>query len=309
MTHRERMITALTMGTPDRIPTLELEFQLPYELIGKNHLTEDDLKGLSPKEIEYKINDNVEFLLELYEKLEHDVIPLHYLNEEHILMTVKRIRQVSGWEYMVVTHGDGTFAIMDGPQMADFAYRLYDDPDSVTEEAERMCERAIDHNRRYLDAGFDGFILCSDYCFNKGPFISPAMFAKYITPYLSRIIADIREKGGYAIKHTDGNIMPILDQLLSANPHAIHSLDPMAGVDIAEVKRLTKGKCALIGNVNCALMQTGTPEQVAESARYCLAHGKPAGGYIFSTSNVPFRGLPLERYLIALNEWKKVRDY
>jgi hypothetical protein len=32
--------------------------------------------------------------------------------------------------------------------------------------------------------------------------------------------------------------MPILNDLLDANPHALHSLDPQAGVDMAEMVRL-----------------------------------------------------------------------
>ena len=32
--------------------------------------------------------------------------------------------------------------------------------------------------------------------------------------------------------------------------------------------------------MNCGLMDTGTDEQVAESIRYALRHGKPGGGYI-----------------------------
>ena len=103
--------------------------------------------------------------------------------------------------------------------------------------------------------------------------------------------------------------MPILDQLVEANPHAIHSLDPMAGVDIAKVKKLVGDKVCLIGNVNCALLQTGTDEQVIESAKYCLTHGKPNGGYIYSTSNVPFKGLELKRYQLVLDIWKQYRKY
>ena len=68
--------------------------------------------------------------------------------------------------------------------------------------------------------------------------------------------------GFYAIKHTDGNIMPILDQLVQAGPHALHSLDPQGGVDIAEVKRLYGDRVCLIGNVNCGLLDTGTDEEV-----------------------------------------------
>ena len=127
--------------------------------------------------------------------------------------------------------------------------------------------------------------LCRDYCFNAGPFLSPRQFAEFITPYLAQQVRAFREMGFYTIKHTDGNILPIIDQLVQANPHALHSLDPQAGIDIADIKRRYGKQICLIGNVHCGLMDTGTTEQVIESARYALKHGMPEGGYIFSTSN------------------------
>ena len=48
-----------------------------------------------------------------------------------------------------------------------------------------------------------------------------------------------------------------------------------------------------------AALQTGTEEEVVASAEYCLTYGKPHGGYIFCTSNVPFKGMPPERALPA----------
>ena len=83
----------------------------------------------------------------------------------------------------------------------------------------------------------------------------------------------------------------------------------MAGVDIREVKRLVGHKVALCGNVHCAAMQTGTDEEVIASAEYCLKYGGEGGGYIFATSNVPFRGMPPERYQLVLDIWKKHRKY
>jgi len=311
MTPKERMITALTLGTPDRVPTFELEFQLTEELMGpgKRFLNQDDLKNASPKEREKKLADNAQFILEVYEKLEHDAICLHYLNQESTIETVKWIRKFSGDKYMLLMHGDGTFAIPNGNEFEEFVYRIVDDPDDVHAQAQRMRDGAIANNRKMLDNGIDGFILCSDYCFNQGPFLSPKMFSEFVTPYLAAIIEDIRKHGGYAIKHTDGNIMPILDQLVSTNPHALHSIDPMAGVDIAEVKRLYGDKVALCGNVHCAAMQTGTEQEVIDSCEYCLTHAKPGGGYVFCTSNIPFKGLPLERYQLVLDVWKRMRDY
>ena len=89
--------------------------------------------------------------------------------------------------------------------------------------------------------------------------------------------------------------MPILDSLVECNPHALHSLDPQGGVDIAKVKRLVGNKVCLIGNVNCGLLDTGTDDEVIEPARYALKHGMPGGGYIFSTSNCIYTGMKLER--------------
>ena len=309
MTSKERMATALQLGIPDRVPTFELEFQLSEELMGKSFLTEHELEGLSASEVDRKIAENAQFMIQVHDRLEHDATRMQYLNEEHTIQTIRRLHEYSGDRFMLLAHGDGTFAIPDGDGMLDFAYRIADDPESVHEQAEQMVRHAMEHDLRLLDAGLDGFILCSDYCFNKGPFLSPRMFAEFVTPYLARLIETIRNHGGYAIKHTDGNIMPILDQLVSTRPHALHSIDPMAGVDIREVKRLVGDKVALCGNVHCAAMQTGTDEEVIASAEYCLTYAKPGGGYVFCTSNIPFKGLPLERYLMVLDVWKRMRDY
>jgi len=309
MTPKQRAVAALTCQIPDQVPTFELEFQLTREYIGKDYLRQHELKDLSASEIDRKLHENAEFLIELFDKLEYSIIPIHHLSFENQLETAKIIRKMTGDKYMLTKHGDGTFGIPDGTHMYAFAYRIADDPGGLHADAERMANGAIEANKKAVDAGFDSFILCADYCYNTGSFLSPPMFREFVTPYLKKIIKSIRESGAYAIKHTDGDIMPILDQLAECEPHGIHSLDPMARVDIKEVKRLVGDKICLCGNVNCALMQTGTDEEVIASAEYALTHGKPNGGFIYATSNCPFHGLPLERYLLVLDVWKKHRDY
>ena len=303
------MITALNRGIPDRVPTFELEFQLSEELVGKSFLHEEELEGLPETEVQRKLRENAALLIEVYEKLEHDAICLHYLTTEHIGRTAEYIRELSGDRFMILAHGDGTLGIPDGNGLYELSYALFETPDEMHDQCRRMADEAIARNDYLLSHGLDGFILCSDYCFNQGPFMSPAMFSEFITPYLRDIIAAIRARGGYAIKHTDGNIMPIIDQLASCNPHALHSLDPMAGVDIRVVKEQYGDRLALCGNVHCAAMQTGSEQDVIDSAEYCLKYGKPGGGYVYCTSNIPFKGLPLERYQLVLDVWKKYRDY
>jgi uroporphyrinogen decarboxylase len=155
----------------------------------------------------------------------------------------------------------------------------------------------------------DGLALCSDYCFNTGPFLPLPWFDRFVTPFLHRLVAAYKGLGLYVIKHTDGNIMPILDRLVpldaASRPHALHSLDPQGGVDMAEVVRRVGDKVCLCGNVHCGLMQTGTDEQVVESARYALREGMKAPGYVFCTSNCIYTGMPLPRYELILDVWRR----
>lgn len=318
MTHRERFIAALEGRVPDYVPTFELEFQLEREMFGAafdySLTTSQALAACGQGERMRRLGALAEHTARLYlEGLEYDSIPVNGPDIpkafEDRLDFIRLLRKTVGNSACLHHHGDGTMALPDGNAMYGFAYRIADDYDGLLAEAEKMADDAIEQNKRLADAGLDVFILCSDYCYNSGPYISPRMFSQLITPNLARIIEGIRKMGCYAIKHTDGNIMPILDQLVQANPHALHSLDPMAGVDIAVLKRTVGEKVALCGNVNCALMQTGTTEQVLQSARYCMENGKPGGGYVFCTSNVPFKGLPPERYQLILDYWKRERAY
>jgi uroporphyrinogen decarboxylase len=190
--------------------------------------------------------------------------------------------------------------------MMEFVEKLADEPQEMKDNAQREVDNALARAARIRTwEVLDGFCLCADYCFNDNPFMSPAMFDEFVTPYLIQLVAGYRELGFYVIKHTDGNIMPILDALVSANPHAIHSIDPQAGVSLAEVKRLVGDKVCVIGNVNCALLQTGTEEDVIAEVRRALRQGKPGGGYVFSTSNCIYTGMPLERYELMLKVWRE----
>lgn len=309
MTPKERAVKALTLQIPDKIPTFELEFQLEKEMFGKNFLRYQELEGLSPKEKEYRVKENAEYMLQVYEALEYSIIPIHYLKLPEMKMTIRHIRELTGERFMLTAHGDGTFAIPSGENLFDFVYWLTDHPEEVREKARKMAASAIERNKELIDTGLDSFILCDDYCFNSGPFLSPDMFRDFIQPYLYQIIKETRKDGAYTIKHTDGNIMPILNMLVECKPHALHSIDPMAGVDIREVKRLVGDKVCLCGNVHCAALQTGSEQDIINSCEYCLTYAKPNGGYIYCTSNIPFKGLKPERYRLVLDMWKKHRDY
>ena len=320
MTHRQRFIAALEgRQVPGRVPHFELVFFLTMEAFGRVHPSQRNYgqwQQMSETERQLHRRDIADLYVQTARKYEHSAIFFHApggwddQHDDESMRCFDLIREMSGDEYFLMMHGDCTMGLPGGNQMEDFCIRLVEEPEKVKDEQARAVDAALERGQRFRKHGaLDGFALCSDYCFNVNPFLSPAQFDEFVTPYLARLTQGYREMGLYVIKHTDGNIMPILDSLASTHPHALHSLDPQGGVDIAEIKKRVGKQLCLIGNVNCALMDTGTDEQVIESTRYALKHGMPGGGYIFSTSNCIYTGMTLARYELMLDVWRKEGNY
>lgn len=89
-----------------------------------------------------------------------------------------------------------------------------------------------------------------------------------------------------------------------------HSLDPQGGVDLTEVRKIAGENIALIGNVNCGLLQTGTDEECRAG---CAARPEAGNGsgkrYVFATSNCVYTGMALERYEMMLDIWREYGNY
>ncbi len=316
MTPRQRFIAALERKPlSGRVPHFELVFFLTMEAFGKvhpNHRHYGQWQQMEEKERELHRRDMASIFVATAERFEHSAIFLHPnpWSTDEVCRLIDLVREMSGDRYFLMLHGDATPGIPAGGNMESYCYRLADEPEKVKAESAAAVEQALATAEIYQrHGGLDGFALCSDYCLNTGPFLSPALFAEFVTPYLDRLIRGYRDMGFYTIKHTDGNIMPIIDQLVQARPHALHSLDPQAGIDIAEVKRRYGREVCLIGNVNCGLLDNGTDEECANAVRYCLKHGMPGGGYIFSTSNCIYTGMRLARYEAMLEIWRREGNY
>ena len=268
MTAREKFVVALEGGqVVGRVPHFELVFFLTMEAFGRvhpSHRVFSQWEQMSARERELQRRDIADVYVMTARRYEHSAILFHAPGQwgndpvGEMIGTLEEIRGLSGGEFFLMVHGDATYSIENAARMMEFAERIADHPEQVRDKAARMVDEALVRGERIRSAGvLDGMALCSDYCFNTGPFMSPAMFDDFITPYLARLTAGYRAMGFYVIKHTDGNIMPILDSLLSTRPHALHSLDPQGGIDMAEMKRRAGKKVCLIGNVNCAVAGHG----------------------------------------------------
>ncbi len=317
MTEKQRFIAALERKPiTGKVPHFELVFFLTMQALGKvhpDHRKFNQWNQMSETEKDLLRRDHADCYIDIAKKYGHSAIFVGSPNgefEEQIKF-YNTVREKIDDEYFVMIYGDPTFGIPNGDNMLEFSVQCTEEPQKMKKKAQNEVDNHIREAEKLskYHGLVDGFAMCSDYCFNTNPFLSPSMFSGFVTPYLAQIIKAYRDLGFYTIKHTDGNIMPILDQMVQCNPHALHSIDPQAGVDLAEVKRLAGDKVCLIGNVNCGLLQTGTEEEVAADVRRALQQGMPGYGYIFSTSNCIYTGMPLERYELMNKIWAEEGIY
>jgi len=149
-----------------------------------------------------------------------------------------------------------------------------------------------------------------DYAGNRGPLMSPKHFRDLFYPGLQRVIQGFKDLGLLVIKHTDGNLWPILDMIVDSGIDCLDPIDPQAGMDLAEVKAKYGHRVALKGNVDCAHTMTfGTPKDVAAETKAALRKGAPGGGFILSSSNSIHSSVKPENYLAMLQTLEKYGRY
>jgi len=184
-----------------------------------------------------------------------------------------------------------------------FSLLLYDDPDFVDEVITACTDFYIEGGRRMIEAGVDGITFADDYGSTSAPFMSPAKFEKHIIPQLSRMVRCFRQMGVPVMMHSDGNIRPLLDGIVSGTEiNAYHPIERGTGMDLKEVKQSFGQKICLIGNVdNKTTLVTGTVEDVKAEAIDCIKTAAPGGGYILASDHSLKDDMPNEN-IFALYE-------
>lgn len=298
------MLKTLRFEEPDRPPHFETMFELERDAFGLDFPERGTWQTCSRTEKERMIDQCMEIYALIIERYKWDALLVFWpWSDPDGVIAAKKTFGESILVGSVV--GNTTWSIESMTDWMQFSLDLVEHPERVHAAAREKETTAIATFDRLIDAGADFILLVNDIAFNSGPFISPTHFHEFVTPYLAREVQHIRDRGAIPFVHSDGDIMPVLDDYLSLGAACFQSVDPMAGMDIAEVKRRCHGKMALMGNVQCNLLQDGPKEAIRESALYCLEHASPGGGYIFGTSNTIFPGMPLDNYEYMLEIYRE----
>ena len=161
---------------------------------------------------------------------------------------------------------------------------MYRRPEVVEALIQRFTREAIEVGKWAIDEGADAIQLCVDYGNKRGPWMSPDMFRKFVKPALEAHCKAFKKKGAFVILHSDGNISPLLKDIVEAGVDAYQGIDVMAGMDLGEIKAKYGDRICLVGNVDPRVIEFGSKEDVKREVDRCLSQAGPGGGYILSAS-------------------------
>jgi len=191
-----------------------------------------------------------------------------------------------------------------------FLEMMYLEPEMTQEFCDLYLKRGLAIAEKAIELGADVLLVCSDWAFNSGPMASPGLIRKYWIPQI-KAVADLCHKNGvFLVKHTDGNIMKIADDFVNMGIDGYQGIEPNAGMNLAEMKKLYGDKILFMGNVDCGrTLPFGTPEEVIEETKQCIRDGAPGGGYILSSCNTIQKSVPLENYMAMIETAHKYSKY
>lgn len=163
-----------------------------------------------------------------------------------------------------------------------FGYMLYDDPDLIHEVHGRYSAWSAAVVRHLNELDFDFYWVADDVAGNDGPFMSPKVFREFFLPHMRTVAQEIKKPWIY---HCDGDLFPLLPDLLTLGMNAIHPIQPSA-MDIVQVKREYSERVGIVGNIDLDYTLTrGTPEEVDAEVKERIRTVGPGGGYMLSSAN------------------------
>jgi uroporphyrinogen decarboxylase len=194
--------------------------------------------------------------------------------------------------------------------MSQFLMDMIENPDLVHELIELTLSHDIRAMQRVVQAGVDVVIFGDDYADKNSTLMSPRHFKEFILPGLKRSVEAAHEAGAYVVKHTDGNIMPILDMIVDTGIDGLNPIEPAAGMDISLLKQRYGRRIALIGNVDCGYLLCQAPvEEVRAVTRDTIRVAAPGGGYCLSSSNSIHSSVRPENFMAMIETWREYRTY
>jgi uroporphyrinogen decarboxylase len=201
----------------------------------------------------------------------------------------------SGWHLAFQVRGGIDKIAIDSYRNPDFAANLVD---KMAAACQRFAEAMI-------EAGVDVLFVTDDYADNHGPYINLKLLREHELPSLKKIVDKAHHHGVPVLKHSDGNLYPILEEICATGVDGLHPIEP-GPMDLGDVKARYGGRICLLGNVDCKyVLPYGSEDDVRRDVRRCIDAGGENGGFVLTSSNSMHSNVKVENIYTMVDEARK----
>jgi uroporphyrinogen decarboxylase len=182
-------------------------------------------------------------------------------------------------------------------------YALLDQPDLV----EAIAEKIRQYSRTALERALafdrvEAVVASDDMGFKTGLLLSPQDMRRLVLPGHRDLARRSHEAGKLYLLHSCGNLEEIYDDLIEdVGLDGKHSFEDTIE-DVRELKPSLGGRVALLGGIDMDFLCRADESAIRGRVRETLDICSPGGGFCIGTGNTVANYIPLDNYLVMLDE-------
>jgi uroporphyrinogen decarboxylase len=336
MTGRERILTTLERREPDRVPTCE--WVLSPKVMRGVCGTEDDIRFVREMDLDgisvgldsettaldaARITDEwgitrtvsddypmaVGYPIKDMEDFKHFSPPEPL--QPYRFNRVKEALAAFGAEKCVIVRvRDVVSQPRDLMGFENFLAAFYEDPELVN----ALMAMSAAYSEKICDGlselGVEVIVVGDDIADNRGLMMSPGMYRELIYPHFVRLIRYAKKLGFKVIKHSDGDLRSVLDDLVASGIDCLDPIDMRGNMFLDELKAKYGDRLCFKGNVDCVeTLVSKSPGAVRQETARCILQGSAGGGHIISSSNSIHSGISPVNYRAFLDAVRELGVY
>lgn len=243
-------------------------------------------------------------------RLSHDVVCLQSQppghDAEDPVARAEAIGQVAAEGFFVFWIVNGAFQqSMGAHDFVEFMKAVALSPASVGDEMAAASENVEAMIRLGIQHGAHGIIIADDIAYQKSTYMAPAFSQQYLLPLWQRQVAVAKSAGLPVFYHSDGNLNPLLPQIIAAGFDGLQCIEAAASMDIFEIGRRHGDRLCLMGNIDSRLLCPPDPfsakadglDALTGAVTDLITAFSPTAGLILGTSGGLYTGMSPERVL------------
>lgn len=168
-----------------------------------------------------------------------------------------------------------------------------------------LCARLMGHVLDAVGDLVDIIKIGDDLGTQQSLLMSPTMYRSILKPVHADFIASIRRRTRAKVFfHTDGDVFPLLDDLVEIGVDILNPIQTSAGrmADLATLKRRYGDALVFCGGIDTQrVLPHGTPNEVRAEVRRVIGELGPGGGYLLASVHTIMNDVPASNILAMVD--------